>query len=248
MNFFSLYKRAFLYKVKKKINIDHNSFNSGSTLEDFFVFYGTDKANEWKKQKKNGHGYSEFYEKHLKKIKNNNINILEIGSYSGASAASFSKYFPNSKVFCMDVNISTFKYFSKQIEVFGLDATNLKSKKKLLKKLNLQSDKPFFDIIIDDASHILSDILSCFKNYLNLLKPNGFYIIEDYNHPKYYAHLHDVKDIMIDDLIVKISEKKNFDSKIIKQAEQSYIFDKIKTLNFYKGNLNDSDIVFFETR
>ncbi len=50
------------------------------------------------------------------------------------------------------------------------------------------------------------------------------------------------------DLIVKISEKKNFDSKIIKQAEQSYIFDKIKTLNFYKGNLNDSDIVFFETR
>ena len=80
-----------------------------------------------------------------------------------------------------------------------------------------------------------------------MLKPNGFYIIEDYNHPKYYAHLHDVKDIMINDLIEKISKKKNFDSKIIKQAEQSYIFDKIKTLNFYKGNLNDSYIVFFET-
>ena len=31
------------------------------------------------------------------------INLLEIGSFSGASAASFAKYFSNSSIFCIDI-------------------------------------------------------------------------------------------------------------------------------------------------
>ena len=47
------------------------------------------------------------------------IKILEIGSFAGASAAAFVKYFNKAKVFCFDINISNFKYYSKNIEVFG---------------------------------------------------------------------------------------------------------------------------------
>ena len=116
MNFLSLYKRKLLYNLKKKFNID-SANTEKSSLEELFIHYGTDKSNK-------GHGYTKFYEKHLNTYKNDKINILEIGSFSGSSASSFSKYFPLSKVFCLDINISKFKYRSKQINVFGLDVSN----------------------------------------------------------------------------------------------------------------------------
>ena len=42
MNFFSLYKRKFLYKIRNKINIDTDLKTSQNTLEDLFAYYGTD--------------------------------------------------------------------------------------------------------------------------------------------------------------------------------------------------------------
>ena len=36
-----------------------------------------------------------------------------------------------------------------------------------------------FDIIIEDASHELRDQVSHFIEYFKLVKPNGYYIIED---------------------------------------------------------------------
>ena len=53
-----------------------------------------------------GHGFSQYYEKKFNEIKNKDIKILEVGSYAGASAAAFVKYFYKVKVFCFDINIS----------------------------------------------------------------------------------------------------------------------------------------------
>ena len=53
------------------------------------------------KKSNKGHGYSIFYEKKLEKFKNKKINILEIGSYAGASAAAFAKYFPDQMFFVL---------------------------------------------------------------------------------------------------------------------------------------------------
>ena len=75
---------------------------------------------------------------------------------SGASAAAFIKYFENCSVYCLDVNISKFIFSSKDIHVYGLDINNEKELKKVLKKINLESNSDFFDIIIDDGSHYLS--------------------------------------------------------------------------------------------
>ena len=125
MNFFSLFKRDIIYKFKKKISIDKNNL-SLSSLDDLFHHYGSDKANFFKKENREGHGYSKFYTKHLDHLKNKQINILEIGSYAGASAAAFAKYFSKANIFCFDINISNFKYESKKIHVFGIDINNKK--------------------------------------------------------------------------------------------------------------------------
>ena len=91
MNFFSLFKRNLIFKFKKKISIDNDNINSKS-LDYLFHEYGSDKANIFKLNQKPGHGYSIFYEKKLNQHKNKDLNILEIGSYAGASAAAFKKF------------------------------------------------------------------------------------------------------------------------------------------------------------
>ena len=243
MNFFSLYKRQLLYFFKKKINIDSSS--KKLSLENLFIKYGSDKASYWKK-KNNGHGYTKFYLKHFKKIKYKKLNILEIGSYAGSSAAAFSKFFPNSKIYCLDINISNFKYSSKKIEVFGLDATKQKSAKSFFKQIDISLDQKYFDIIIDDGSHKLDDILKVLRIFFNSLKSNGLYIIEDFKHPNFFKHLDSFNEPKIDKIINYIKKKKKFSSNILDLNFQKQLFNNIKEVEDYKGISNISNIAFLK--
>ena len=242
MNFLSLFKRKILYQIKNKIDIDQDDVLINKDLEYYFTYYGTDKASHWNEGKNKGHAYTKYYEKHLKDLRKKKINILEIGSYSGASAAALSKFFYNSTVYCADINISNFKFKSKNINVFGLDISNDKMRKNLFKKINVNENDLFFDFIIDDGSHKLSDILITFKNLFKCVKRSGFYIIEDYKFPNYFEHLNDVHDIKVDDMINSINNKKNFNSKIIDKKNQDFILKNINEIFTYKGNLKHSDI------
>jgi len=245
LNFLSLYKRQVFFFFKKKINIDLDFSSKKLSLEKLFIKYGSDKASFWHK-KKNGHGYTKFYLKHLEKLKYKKINILEIGSYAGASAAAFSKFFPNSKIICLDVNISNFKYTSKKIKVFGLDATKENSVNDFFKKIKISFDQEYFDIFIDDGSHKQDDVLQTLSIFFKSLKPNGFYIIEDYKHMNYLKHLSTPNEPKIDKLIINIEKKKIFKSKILKSSFQNELFRKVKIINYYKGLSKISNIVFFK--
>ena len=235
MNFLSLFKRNLIYKLKKKISIDRDSFPK-KDLDHLFFYYGSDKADYFQNKNTRGHGFSKFYEKQLAILKNKPLNILEIGSYAGASAAAFSKYFYKSKIFCFDVNISNFKYNSNNISVYGLDIRNEKKVFKILHKIFKENSFEKFDIIIDDGSHYLSDILFSFNFFFKLLNQGGIYIIED------------IQDIFVDDLLSKILKKEYFNSGIIKKESQKYIFSEVKEIFSYKGNLEDSDICFIQKK
>ena len=242
MNFRNLFNGKIYYYLKPKINIDNQKNYIQNNLENLFKQYGTDKANII--ANRIGHGYTKFYVQHLKKFKNKSINILEIGSYSGASAAAFSKFFKKAKIFCLDVNISNFKYHSKKIKVFALDAYNKQDVEIFLKKNNINVNKFFFDIIIDDGSHKLIDILKGIKLFFSLLRSNGFYIIEDYK----FDNSINKKEITIDKLKKKILSKKKFKSEILDSKFQSKIFEEIKKVYTYKGNLEGSRIIFFNKK
>ena len=243
MNFFSLFKRKLIYKFKKKINLDFDNINLDS-LDKLFNHYGSDKANIFKENDKIGHGYSKFYEKKLEKFKDKQINILEIGSYSGASAAAFIKHFPNSKVFCFDINISNFKYQSGKIHVFGIDINNEKKIKKTLKYIFKNYKIKEFDLIIDDGSHYLSDILIGLKYFFKLVKNDGLYVIEDFKHPNYYEYNNNINHIFIDELLNNLKAKQTFLSNIFNKIDQKYLIDSVKEIENFKGNLKDSDISF----
>ena len=249
LNFFSLFKRNFLYRFKKKTNIDLDDVNvNGKTLDDLFYYYGTDKANYIKSNNRIGHGFSKFYETHLSKFKKKNkITILELGSYSGASASAFLKYFPNSEIYCLDINLLNIKYCSKKMHVFGINSSDPKSINKFLTNINFYEKIKNFDIIIDDGSHIQSDQLLNLNFFYKFINEGGFYIIEDYKFPKYFKHLNDVNDLRIDELIKKIIDKDYFSSKFISKITIDDLNNNTNIFE-YKGNGKHSDIVFFEKK
>ena len=244
MNFLSLFKRNLIYKFKKKISIKNDFLNNKKNLDELLFFYGSDKAEIFRLKNEKGHGFSKFYKKYLSELNNEQINILEIGSYAGASAAAFSKYIPNSKVFCFDVNITNFKYSSDKIFVYGLDIKNEYKVSKILKQIFKKNKFEKFDLIIDDGSHLLSDMLFSFNFFLKHVKKNRFYIIEDFKHPNYYKYNKDTNEILIDNLLKIIPKKEYFHSKIMNKKDQEFIFNEVKKIDIYKGNLKDSDICF----
>ena len=247
MNFFSLFKRNIIYKLKKKISIDKNNLLE-SSLDDLFHYYGSDKANVFKIENREGHGYSKFYIKHLDHLKNKQINILEIGSYAGASAAAFAKYFSKANIFCFDVNISNFTYRSKKIHVFGFDINNEKKLKKIINKIFNQFQFKEFDIIIDDGSHNLSDILVTLKYLFRLVKNSGLYIIEDFKHPNYYQYNRNINHILIDEFLKNLQEKNISNSNLLNEEMQRSLINSIEKIEVFKGNLSDSDISFIEKK
>ena len=140
--------------TKKKINLDKKKLIK-SNFNNLFSYYNTDKSRTFRRLdiKEKTNNYAPFYEKHLKKIKNKKLNILEIGSYMGSSSAAFLGYFKNAKLYCMDINHKKFLFKSRRIKLVNLDYMNQKKIKDFTNKY-----KDYFDIIIDDGGHYKSHI------------------------------------------------------------------------------------------
>lgn len=218
------------------------------SLDELFHYYGSDKANIFIKNNSKGHGYSDFYKNHLKDIKKNKINILEIGSFAGASAAAFVKYFSNAQVFCFDVNISKFEFSSKNIHVFGLDINKKNKVEKVIKNIFKVHQINSFDLIIDDGSHNLSDILIGLNFLFKYLKKKGTFVIEDFKHPNYYKYNNNLNHIFMDKFLKNLINKNFSNSSIFSHEEQSYLMNSIEKVNYYRGNLSDSDICFIKKK
>jgi len=254
LNFFRKLKRDLLYKLKSKIdidNIDHQEFDS-TNLDQLFRFYNTDKGKSFRDLDERiikGHGYSTYYENHFKKFKNKKINLLEIGVYSGGSSAAFAKYFPDSIIYCFDINIKNFKYKSKKFKVYGIDVSNINMLKEFIKNEGLTSNSDFFNIIIDDGSHKLSDQIKSFAFFFKYLSSNGIYVIEEFNFSDIYEHLNDVpNEKKIYDILNFIKNKKNFKSDIISKEDISYLIDNTKKISTHEGLLKGSNIAFIEKK
>ena len=117
-------------------------------------------------------------------------------------------------------------------------------------KKNFKNKK--FEIIIDDGSHLLSDIIHNLKFFSRFLKKGGYYVVEDYNHPKYYNFLNNTKrELLFDKIIKKLKYKTLFSSAILNKIDQKLFHKNPKNIQTYHGLMkesgrNISNIVFFE--
>ena len=151
------------------------------TLRQLIDFYGSDK---------NLNEYTPIYQSIFHPLKNNNINLLEIGigtlipnvpssmvgyglgEYKpGASLRAFKDFFPNGKIYGGDVQKDCM-FEEDRIKTFLFDSTNAE-------ECNFTLNDLTFDIIIDDGLHEAQAQLNTFSNLFPRLNSGGYYFIED---------------------------------------------------------------------
>ncbi len=265
-SYFIFFRRIFgiLYKFVVRF-IRHNFSSNIINLDNFkeknyfsldldalFIKFNCDKGSFFKinNQKVNTHKYSIFYEKYFSNIRENKMNILELGSHEGKGLAAFYFYFPNSSIIGANINPFQMKFKSNRIEEVYIDV----SSEKILNNFSNYLDENL-DIIIDDASHNLKDIIISFSVLFKKLNRGGTYVIEDLDQFKAFKELNPYgsKELTPMQILYKIKEKKNFKSSFIREEDKKYLFENIENINIEKGSmiindLNISDIAFIKKK
>lgn len=141
--------------------------------------FATDKS-------KYGHNFNKLYHKYFQELRDDPLNLLEVGVAAGHSIQMWAKYFTNAKLVSLDHDIKGYHYPpNDRITIVKGDQrdTNL--------LMDLHTNHGPFDIIIDDGSHIDSYTKTTFDTLFPLLKSGGLYIVEDL-HTSYHSVVHGI--------------------------------------------------------
>lgn len=134
------------------------------SLTEIGLGYPTDKA-------VSVHLFTEFYAKYFDLIRDEKINLLEIGIAYGGSLRMWKEYFYNGNIYGIDV-LSSSMFEEERISTNLISQTDFELLKSTFKDIK-------FDIIIDDGSHMTSHQINSFKGMKEFLKPGGYYVVED---------------------------------------------------------------------
>jgi hypothetical protein len=125
------------------------------------------------------HWYTQHYQRYFHPIRNKPLNILEIGvggyadsAKGGGSLRMWKAYFPKSRIVGIDLYDKT-SLSEPRIDIRQCDQTDEEC------LTRIAAEYGGFDIIIDDGSHLSEHVIATFKILFPLLRPNGFYAIED---------------------------------------------------------------------
>lgn len=120
--------------------------------------------------------YLEIYWNLFEPICDGEFDFLEIGVENGGSLEIWAKLFPNARnIIGVDNNpkCSDLQFNDSRIKVFVEDASDMRAGK-LVKETTSN-----LGVVIDDGSHVSSDMIRAFLLFFPKLKPGGIYVIED---------------------------------------------------------------------
>ena len=242
-----------LFYLPKTKNLDDYSKENPNLfhqdLNYLCEYFNSDKGEKFKNQyakpskqddkKITAHGYAKIYEKYLKEKKEKNLNIIELGSFYGNASAAFYFYFKNSQIYSADINPDMYLYRSKRLKNFFTDTSSRASIES-----NILTRNTKFDLIIEDASHMLKDqIISLFILFKNL-NSGGIFIVEEIDFPEKREDMRDGQEFPdLKTILKKIINKENFNSKYINEHEKNYFLENFDTIKFYTGNVNEIAII-----
>ena len=260
-NYFIFIRKIFGSLYKSLIKLIRHKFSINSTnldkienknlstlaLDELFIYFNCDKGSYcfFDKEKIVSHNYSKFYDKYFKNFKKDKINLLELGSHEGKGLASFFFYFPNSDLIGANINPFQMQFSSKRLTELFVDVSSSRSIHSLSDYL-----KEDLDIIIDDASHNLKDILTAFGILFKKLKSGGCYVIEDMDQFKALKELNPYSGEATPlEILNKINDKQDFKTSFINDESKKYLIENIKDIKIEKGSMkineiNVSDIAF----
>jgi len=123
--------------------------------------------NKWKH-------YFPVYERHFRHFVNRPVIFLEIGVYHGGSLKMWKHYFgPHARIIGIDILTKCKQFEEDQIAV----------------RIGKQQDRGFLqsvldefgspDIVLDDGSHLMSEVTASFRYLYPRVAKNGVYVVED---------------------------------------------------------------------
>lgn len=118
------------------------------------------------------HGYLPHYERHISPIALLDVTVLEIGVAKGASIRMWAQWFTHPSAVIHGVETTDIvdpPFDDPRISVFFED----------IKTVDLANLEPTYDLIVDDGSHLASDIVAAYQRLWKLVRPGGWYVIED---------------------------------------------------------------------
>jgi demethylmacrocin O-methyltransferase len=134
------------------------------TLDEIALKHGTDKASSH-------HDYCRIYERYFAPLRDEPINLLEIGVQFGLSIQTWSDYFRRGTIFGVDI-ADNYKTDNPRVHLFLGDQADPGFWKGFLPETT-------FDIVVDDGCHHKDAQWTSCAALWPRVKPGGFYIIED---------------------------------------------------------------------
>lgn len=121
-----------------------------------------------------GHNYTPYYSMFFEKEKYASLKILEIGIDEGSSLRAWKDYFRNSEIHGIDIR-GNYEYLNDEgIITHIVDHSN---KGDLI--VFGEQYPEYFDIIIEDGSHMSEDSILTFETLFPYLKSGGYFCVED---------------------------------------------------------------------
>ena len=161
-------RALFCTRTQKRADIDgelpRGYFDEASDLDAIGIKHHTDKCSMI-------HNYLGKYEFFLQCFRNQPIRLLELGIFQGASLRMWQEYFPHAEIFGVDIREGCSQYEDERIHIIQTDLSNVDA------VIRLKDIRP--QIIIDDASHIVSHQLLALFTLFDVLPSGGVYILED---------------------------------------------------------------------
>jgi len=175
------------------------------------------------------------YNKYFELIKNENLNILEIGVGSGPSLKMWYEYFPNAKIHAIDI-FDQSQHNNNRVTTHVGDQSNREDLKRII---DLIGD---VDIIIDDGSHVVKHQQISLGFLFKHLKSGGQYWIEDLHTSDksvwvgkdlygYDMSFNDGESTV--EVLESYINKKVFDSHFLDKEENEYLTNNIDFMTIY---------------
>lgn len=118
--------------------------------------------------------YFDIYERHFARFRDTAPVMLEIGIAGGGSLEMWREYFgPGARIIGLDIDPACKAHESDQIEVFIGDQADPAVLAAILSKY------PRIDIVLDDGSHMMTQVLATFAALYDRVHSTGVYMVED---------------------------------------------------------------------
>ncbi|MBB6468465.1 limonene-1,2-epoxide hydrolase [Aminobacter lissarensis] len=153
--------------------------------------YVADHVNEWITMMGDGHlhrwflnngdkiahkwlHYFDIYERHFQRFRGQNAVVLEIGVGSGGSLQMWRDYFgPRTTIIGLDIDPQCKQHEAEGIEIVIGSQADTAILDEIVRR------HPKINIVLDDGSHVMNDMIATFEHLYPRIDVNGLYLVED---------------------------------------------------------------------